>query len=221
MDQRRNLKAVLTHAYAVDLDATDAAILSSLQENARASLRAIAKKIGVSVPTVSARLKNLEELGIVRGYRVLLDPNRLETTSIALVVKTKPQATEAVARRIAAKDWSHRVLTGPPGWILVDVGVDRREQVRGILDEVSAIPEVADVQDYVDLRTVKDEPAVRFGDRLSANVPCFECKGPIHGDPVKVRLDGRAHYFCCHTCERLYLERYRKIRAAARRRPTG
>ncbi len=221
MGGRRNLKVDLTHASPVDLDATDAAILRALQENARASLRAIAKRIGVSVPTVSARLRNLEELGIVRGYRVVLDPDRLETTSIALTVKTKPGATAAVARRIVARDWSHRVLTGPPGWILVDVGADRRKDVPAIVEEVAAIPEVVEVQDYVGLRAVKDEPAIRLGQRISANVPCFECKGPIHGEPVKARLDGRAHYFCCHTCERLYLERYRKIRAAARRRSTG
>ncbi len=201
----------------MDLDATDAAILRCLQENARASLRTIAKKVGVSVPTVSSRLRNLEELGIVRGYRVLLDPDRLEATSVALVVKTKPRAADEVARRIASREWARRVLTGRPGWILVDVSLARREDLDLILEEVSALRDVAEVQDYAGLKTLKDEPAVLPPDRLRANVPCFECKGPIQGEPVKVRLDGRYHYFCCPTCERLYLEKYGRIKAAARK----
>jgi endogenous inhibitor of DNA gyrase (YacG/DUF329 family) len=122
-----------------------------------------------------------------------------------------------VARRIASRDWARRVLLGRPGWILVDISVARREDLGPILEEVSALPDVAEVQDYVGLRTVKDEPAVLPRDRLTANVPCFECQGPILGDPVKVRLDGRYHYFCCHSCERLYLEKYARIRAAARK----
>lgn len=202
----------------MDLDATDTAILRSLAEDGRASLRTIAKKVGVSVPTVSVRLRNLEQLGIVRGYRALLDPDRLEATSVALVVQTKPRAAESVAQRIAVREWARRVLTGRQGAILVEITLGRREDVDAILEEVSDLPGVADVRDYVGLRTIKDESAVLPEGPLSANVACFECKGPIHGDPIKVRLDGRYHYFCCHSCERLYLEKYGRIKAAARKR---
>lgn len=201
----------------MDLDATDAAILRCLHEDARASFRAIAKEIGVSVPTVSARLKNLEDLGIVRGYRILLDADRLGTTGASLIVKTKPRAADDVARRIASRDWARRVLTGRPGWILVDVSLPGPTDLDLVLREVSGLPDVADVQEFVGLRTVKDEPPPVPRDRLTVNVPCFECKGPIHGEPIRVRRDGRYHYFCCHTCERVYLERYARIRAAGRR----
>ena len=203
----------------MDLDGTDTAILRALQSNARASLRTIAKAIGVSVPTVSARLRNLEQLGIVRGYRAVLDPERLDQTSVSLVVKTPHRSASAVARRIAEFGWARRVLLGRPGWILVDATVARRDDIDGILGEVSALPEVVEVQEYVDLRTVKDEPPASLSGRLSTSLTCFECRGPIHGDPVKVRRDGRYHYFCCHTCERLYLEKYGRIRTAARKRP--
>lgn len=201
----------------MDLDATDTAILRSLQRDARASLRTIAKAVGVSVPTVSARLRNLEQLGIVRGYRAVLDPERLDETAFALVVKTKLQATDRVAREIADSAWARRVLTGRPGWILVDATVVRREEVDAILRQVSSLHDVLEVQEYLGLRSVKDEPPALLPDRLSTSLVCFECKGPIRGDPVRVRRDGRYHYFCCHSCERLYLEKYGRIRAAARK----
>jgi Lrp/AsnC family leucine-responsive transcriptional regulator len=202
----------------LQLDATDAAILRCLQEDARASLRTIAKKVGVSAPTVGARITNLKQLGILRGYRTLLDPERLNETTLALVVKTRLRAAEDVARKLAERKWARRVLLGRPGWILVDATVVQREAVDGILKEASSLTGVVDVQEYSGLRPVKDEPLVLLTDRLSTSLTCFECKGPIAAEPLKVRRDGRYHYFCCHSCERLYLEKYERIRAAARKR---
>lgn len=202
----------------MDLDATDAAILRCLQEDARASFRTIAKEVGVSVPTVSARLQNLEQLGIVRGYRAVLDPERLGETVLALLVRTEPGATDLTAERIAESRWARRVLTGRPGWILVDATVVRKEDVDGIVREVASLPRVLKVQEFRGPKTVKDEPVALLHDRLTTSLMCFECRGPIHGEPVRVRLDGRYHYFCCHSCERLYLERYGRIKAAARKR---
>lgn len=203
----------------MDLDATDRGILRSLQEDARSSLRTIAKKVGVSVPTVSARLRNLEEMGIVRGYRAVLDPDRLDETVVALVVRTRPSATREVADAIARSPWARRVLTGRPGWILVDATALRPDELRGIRRQVASIPDVVRVQEYGTLQTVKDEAAAILTDHLTTSLACFECKGPIHGEPVKARRDGRYHYFCCTTCKRLYLERYTRIRSASRTPP--
>ncbi len=202
----------------MELDATDTAILRVLQEDGRASLRTIAKRVGVSVPTVSARLRNLEQLGIVRGYRAVLDPASLNEIELALVVEAKPRATEAVATGIARFPWARRVLVGRRGSILVDVTVRGPADIATILRAASSLPHVLRVEEFGRLRTVKDESAAVLAGPLTANLTCFECKGPIQGEPVKVRRDGRYHYFCCHTCERLYLERYARIRNAGRRR---
>lgn len=202
----------------MELDPIDGAILRSLQEDARASLRTIAKRVGVSVPTVSAHLKNLEELGIVRGYRVILATDQLDVTSVTVVVTAAAAAVESVARRIASRRWARRVLVGPPGRILVDAVLDRPENLGSILAEIDGLPQVMDVQHFEMLKTVKDEPALVAPNRLVADVACFECRGPIHGEAVRARRDGRYHYFCCQTCRRLYLEKYDRLRAAAPRR---
>ncbi len=214
---REKLKAVPRDVSALELDATDAAILRRLQENARASLRTIAKEVGVSVPTVSARVRNLEQLGIVRGYRAIVDPERLDETSLALLLRTKPGTAEETARRVADSRWARRVLIGSRESVLVEATVARREETQRFRKELSEIPDVIDVQEFVGLTSVKDEPAALLSGPLSTSLVCFECRGPIRGEPVKVRRDGRYHYFCCHTCERIYLERYARIKAAARK----
>ncbi|MGH9896126.1 MAG: Lrp/AsnC family transcriptional regulator, partial [bacterium] len=52
------------------LDELDRRILSELQRNARASNRAVARAVGVSPPTVAQRIRRMENVGLIRGYRV-------------------------------------------------------------------------------------------------------------------------------------------------------
>ena len=56
------------------LDETDRRIISVLQSDARASMRSIAERAGVSLGTVSNRVRRLEDAGVIRGYSVQLDP---------------------------------------------------------------------------------------------------------------------------------------------------
>lgn len=199
----------------LDLDKTDIAILRCLDQDCRVSLRTIAKKVGVSVPTVSARLATLEQLGIVHGYRAVLSPDRLNETSVILAVHARLQATEDIAKSLTRHDWARRVLATRNGWILIDVTVVDRAEVDSILGEIAALPDVIDCEQYAGLRTLKDEPRALITDSLSTNLICFQCRGPIEGEPIKLRLDERDHYLCCHSCEKLYLERYRKLKAEA------
>lgn len=199
----------------VELDRTDVAILRCLQRDCRASFRDIAKQIGVSVPTVSARLATLEQLGIVKGYRAVLDPERLNETSTTLIVKARLQGTEKVATELAKRDWARRVTMAHTGWIIVDATAANRQDVDLLLEDIASMPDVVDCQHYVSLRTVKEEPRAIVTDRLSTTLICFQCRKPIEGEPIKLRMDERDHYLCCPSCEHLYLEKYKKIRAGA------
>lgn len=199
----------------VDLDHTDIAILRCLQDDCRASLRNIAKRIDVSVPTVSARLATLEQLGIVKGYKVLLDPERLNESSVTLFVKTRLQAAEEMATAIAKHEWARRVTVAHSGWVLVDATVVNRADIDEVLETISGLPDVIDCTHHVTVHTVKEEPRALLTDSLTTTLICFECKGPIKGEPIKIKMDGRDHYLCCHSCERLYLQKYEKLKAAA------
>lgn len=55
------------------LDATDWAILIQLQDDARLSLRELARRVHLSAPSVSDRLRRLEETGVLTGYRATVD----------------------------------------------------------------------------------------------------------------------------------------------------
>jgi Lrp/AsnC family leucine-responsive transcriptional regulator len=50
------------------IDALDIKILNILQNNGRTKRNQIAEEVGLSIPSVSERLKKLEENGIIEGY---------------------------------------------------------------------------------------------------------------------------------------------------------
>ncbi len=59
------------------IDATDVKILKMLQDDSHLSYRRLANKMGISGVMASARIKNLEDRGLLKGYTVLLDPVKL------------------------------------------------------------------------------------------------------------------------------------------------
>lgn len=59
------------------MDHIDEHIVSLLQENARMSLKDLAKEVFLSTPAVSARVEKLEKEGIITGYSAKINPLKL------------------------------------------------------------------------------------------------------------------------------------------------
>lgn len=64
----------------MDLDATDRDLLAALLDDARISQRGLAKRVGVAQGTITNRLRRLEEMGVIKGYTVLLDAESIGWT---------------------------------------------------------------------------------------------------------------------------------------------
>ncbi|MET4491216.1 Lrp/AsnC family transcriptional regulator [Bradyrhizobium sp. LA7.1] len=60
-----------------DLDAIDARILGALVDDARISIADLARSVGLSPPSVSERIKRLEEVGVIEGYTLTISPKAL------------------------------------------------------------------------------------------------------------------------------------------------
>ena len=59
------------------IDDTDRKIIHVLQKDGRASLRKISEEVGVALGTVSNRVNRMEHSGIITGYSVSLDPEKV------------------------------------------------------------------------------------------------------------------------------------------------
>lgn len=69
----------------MEIDDIDRNILAILSEDARISLKDLAGRVGLSSPSVSERLRRLEERGVIRGFTVDIDPVALGYTLQAIV----------------------------------------------------------------------------------------------------------------------------------------
>lgn len=58
-------------------DAIDAHILDALAKDARISIASLARQIGLSSPSVSERIRRLEDAGVITGYSLVIDPKAL------------------------------------------------------------------------------------------------------------------------------------------------
>lgn len=67
------------------LDEVDLQLLKLLQADGRITNADLAKKVGLSPPSVLQRVRALEKAGIVRGYSAILDPDRLGYKIMAFV----------------------------------------------------------------------------------------------------------------------------------------
>lgn len=67
------------------LDPTDIAIIEALQENGRIAISELGRKIGLSQPAASERVKRLEERKIIVGYSARIDPAGLGLGMMAVI----------------------------------------------------------------------------------------------------------------------------------------
>jgi DNA-binding Lrp family transcriptional regulator len=65
---------------------TELKLVSELMKNSRRSDRELARLIGVSQPTVSRMIKNLEKEGIIQEYTMIPDMNKLGIEMIAITL---------------------------------------------------------------------------------------------------------------------------------------
>lgn len=73
---------------AVELDRLDWRILEALQAHARMTNTELGKQIGLSQPAVTARIKRLEEQGVIEGYGARINPG-LVGRGIAAIVRIR------------------------------------------------------------------------------------------------------------------------------------
>ena len=58
----------------VGLDQHDERILSELQSDARITMAELGRRVGLSQPAVTERVRKLETSGIITGYHAAVDP---------------------------------------------------------------------------------------------------------------------------------------------------
>lgn len=149
---------------AADLDRFDRAILRVLATDGRISATELARRIGLSKSPTQARLKRLEEAGVIIGYRALLDPIRMGLSHVAFVEvrlsDTRESALQAFNRAVLAipeVEQCH-LIAGHFDYLLKVRTADVADYRRVLADRLSALPHVASTSTFVAMESVKEGP---------------------------------------------------------------
>ena len=122
----------------IEIDAHDTRILAELQSDARLSMAELGRRVHLSQPAVTERVRKLESAGVITGYRATVDLARLgygiravirmgraEFARVSKLVQQTPEVINAYN------------VTGEDNWVLeiavIDVShldtVDRKSVV--------------------------------------------------------------------------------------------
>jgi Lrp/AsnC family leucine-responsive transcriptional regulator len=146
-----------------ELDAFDRKILDIIAVDGRISVTELARRIGLSKSPTQARLKRLEETGVVRGYRALFDPIRLGRDHVAFVeVKLSDTREAALAAfndavtRVPEIEQCH-LIAGAFDYLLKVRTASMGAYRMVLADSISTLPHVANTSTYVAMQAVKEE----------------------------------------------------------------
>jgi Lrp/AsnC family transcriptional regulator, leucine-responsive regulatory protein len=137
MPQNSSYKQLFTYTPSDSVaDAVNIRILIELQRNPRLTMTELGRRVGLSSPAVTERVRRLEELGVIQGYRLDLNPTALGLP-IAAYVRVRPNPGQLpkiaeLAQHIREVVECHRV-TGEDCFIL-KVYLPTLDQLDRILD---------------------------------------------------------------------------------------
>jgi len=145
-----------------ELDQFDQAILNILAEDGRISITDLAKRIGLSKSPTQARLRRLEENGVILGYRAMLNPIRLGVDYVAFVEVRLTDTREAAltafnkaVSRVPEIEQAH-MIAGNFDYLLKVRTRDMNSYRSFLGDTISALPHVASTSTYVAMEAVKE-----------------------------------------------------------------
>lgn len=118
------------------LDDINAQMLSALGDNPRLTMTELGRRVGMSSPAVTERVRRLEETGVIRGYRLDIDPVALGLPLTAFI-RIQPNSGQLarvadLARSIPEITECHRI-TGEDCFIL-KLHLPEMEQLDRVLD---------------------------------------------------------------------------------------
>ena len=118
------------------LDAINRKILAALQENARISYAELGKKVHLSAPAVAERMRKLESAGVITGYSLEINLDKVGYPIVALVqckvYRTKEREFKALVLSYDEVIECHNV-TGEQAF-LVKLAIESMSQLDDILE---------------------------------------------------------------------------------------
>ncbi|MFL0413352.1 Lrp/AsnC family transcriptional regulator [uncultured Sphingomonas sp.] len=145
-----------------EIDAFDRKIIAVLEKDGRLSVTELAKRVGLSKTPCQTRLKRLTDRGYIRGFKAVVDPEKLGLGHVAFTeVKLSDTREAALAefRRgvlaIPQVEECHMIASSFD--YLLKIRTSDIRQYRDVLGErISTLPHVASTSTFVVMETIRE-----------------------------------------------------------------
>ncbi|TLP48469.1 Lrp/AsnC family transcriptional regulator [Cohaesibacter sp. CAU 1516] len=145
------------------MDQFDEKILRELSRDGRMTHTELGKRVGLSASAVLRRVQDLEQKGVITGYRAVIDPAKIGNSFVALIgvgLKDHTKASQLAFERsiLAAREVKecHNV-TGTIEYMLRVEVADLAAYKRFHTDVLGALPQVTSITSYAVMSSPKDE----------------------------------------------------------------
>ncbi|WBU52787.1 Lrp/AsnC family transcriptional regulator [Paracoccus sp. SCSIO 75233] len=146
-----------------ELDSTNRKILAELVANARIPISELARKVGLSKTPVAARIRQMEEMGLIQGYRAILSPLQLGLTHV-----TYMEVRLSDTRKKALEEFNARVrgISEIEECYMIAGGFDYLLKIRSrdmmhfreiMADRISTLPYVSSTSSFVAMEAVIEQ----------------------------------------------------------------
>ena len=147
------------------LDELDLKILRTLQSNGRTKRNVLAEHVGLTIPSVSDRLKKLEESGIIEGYYAKVNKQAFGFDILAFILVMMDSSKHY-------KDLIKHVEKNPnviecysvlgEGSHILKVSVTNTEALEKLLSEIQTWPGVTSTKTTYVLSTIKETTSINI-----------------------------------------------------------
>ena len=156
----------------IKLDKTDRKILEILQSNAKITNAQLSKDIGLSPAPTLERVKKLENQGVINSYHAKLDTSKIGLGVATFVLVTLvghnreniEQFIEEINKVDEVIECHH--ITGAGDFILKIISKDISSYQKLMLEKVSDIKVVDNMQSMVILSTFKDSKVLPIPEKI-------------------------------------------------------
>ena len=148
------------------MDKIDQRILRELQQDASLSNVELARRVGLSPSPCLARVRALEQAGVIRQYVALADAARLGLgLNVFINISLRTQGKDALARfeqRIAEHDevMECYLMTGDSDYLIRVAVPDMAALERFILDQLTPIADIEKIRSSFALKQVRYKTAL-------------------------------------------------------------
>ena len=145
-------------------DNLDLKILNLLLEDGRASLRSLAEELDVSVTTVSNHLKDMEDEGVIEGFKPVIDYGQLGyTVTCVLMIKAKGDDLPELVEELEGEESFINVYEVTGDFDIIATGKFKdTEAMNDKIKDLLNNPMVRETNTNVVLSTVKEDSDITF-----------------------------------------------------------